>query len=163
MALAVVGLVFLGQGLAKALDPVGYMSALEAFRLSPAALGPLALGSLALSWTALELLSGVAILYGGLARSPAMHLTAAAIVVATGLSCASLILDLGGLARHLPLPNGTIFREHLPARFSWLALALLQAALIAVLAWLFARVSTWSSARRVARRMRGRGRALSHA
>src|SRR4051794_38463659 len=67
--LTLFGVLFLAQGLGKALDPTGYMAALDTFHvLRPAALTPLSLAALALSWTVLELLAGVAMLYGGLAR-----------------------------------------------------------------------------------------------
>ena len=74
--LLVFGALLCAQGLAKALDATGYMAALDAFHmLRPAALAPLSLGALALAWTVLELLAGVAMLYGGLSRTPAKQLT----------------------------------------------------------------------------------------
>lgn len=114
------GLIFVAQGLGKALEPTGYMAALDAFHvLGPAALGPLELAALALTWTVVELLAGVALLYGWLARAPAKRLVLAGIALALGISCTYLALDLGALARHLPIPNCTRFGAYLAQRLSW--------------------------------------------
>ena len=141
--LTVLGLVFLAQGLGKTLDPDGYLAALDAFHvLKPAALGPLSLGALGLMWTVLELLAGVAMLYGGLARAPAKQLAMSGIALAVGLSCAYLALDLGALARHLPIASCTCFGTFLAQRLSWFVV-LQEAAVIALLTWLFASTTRW--------------------
>ena len=137
------GLLFVTQGIGKAVDPDGYLAALDAFHLlKPAALGPLSLGSLGLAWTVLELLAGVAMLYGGLARAPAKPLAQAGIMLGLGLSCAYLALGAGALARHLPIANCTCFGTYLAQRLS--AVVLLEEALvIAALAWLFTSTMRW--------------------
>lgn len=143
--LTVFGLVLLGEGLGKALDPIGYMAGLDGFHvLQPASLSPLKLGALALVWTVVELLAGVALLYGGLSRAPAKQLAMGGIVLALGVSCAYLSLDAGALVRHLPIQNGTHFGAYLPQRLSWLVLAQ-EAAVIALLARLFVSVMKWPS------------------
>lgn len=143
--LVVYGLVFLAQGIGKALEPTGYMTALEAFHvLKPAALGPLSLGALALIWTVLELLAGVAMLYGGLSRTPAKQLTLGGIMLALGLSCAYLSLDVGAFARQLPIENCTCFGAYLPQKLSWFVLAQ-EILVIALLTWLFTSVTRWPS------------------
>lgn len=149
--LTVYGLVFLAQGLGKTLDPDGYLAALDAFHvLDPAALGPLSLGALGLMWTVLELLAGVAMLYGGLARAPAKQLAMSGIALALGLSCAYLALDLGALARHLPIANCTCFGTYLAQRLSWFVV-LQETAVIALLTWLFTGTAKWPLFARVAR------------
>jgi hypothetical protein len=159
--LTVFGLVFVAQGLGKAVDPTGYMAALDAFHvLEPAALGPLELGALALTWTVVELLAGVALLYGGLARAPAKQLALAGIVLALGISCTYLALDLGALARHLPIQNCTCFGAYLPQRLSRIVIVE-ESAVIALLSWLFVSVMKWPSLNHVVRPVRPR--ALSHA
>jgi len=141
IALTVLGVLFLAQGLGKALDPAGYMAALDAFHvLTPAALTPLKLGALALTWTVLEVLAGVAMLYGGLARAPSTSLTLAGLMLALGLSCAYLTLDVGALLRHLPIENCTRFGAYLPQRVTRLVLAE-DTVMIAVLALLFRALS----------------------
>ncbi len=141
-ALTVYGLVFLAQGLGKALDPDGYLAALAAFRvLEPEALWPPSLGLL---WTVLELLAGVAMLYGGLARAPAKQLALGGIMLALGLSCAYFSLDVGAFARHLPIQNCTCFGSYLPQRLSWLVVAQ-ETAVIALLTWLFTSTMRWPS------------------
>lgn len=148
--LTVYGLVFLAQGLGKALDPDGYLAALDAFHvLKPAALGPLSLGSLGLLWTVLELLAGVAMLYGGLARAPAKQLALSGVMLALGLSCAYLALDVGALARHLPIQNCTCFGTYLPQRLS-LLVVLQETAVIALLSWVFTSTWKWPSLDHVA-------------
>ncbi len=123
LGLVLMGVLFLAQGGGKALDPTGYMAALDAFHvLRPAMLAPVSLGALALVWTVLELLAGVAMLYGGLARTPAHPLVLAGLMVALGLSCAYLSLDAGAYVRHLPIANCTVFGSFLPQRLSWLVL-----------------------------------------
>jgi hypothetical protein len=160
-ALTVFGLVFLAQGLGKAIDPTGYMAALDAFHvLEPAALSPLKLGALALTWTVVELLAGVALLYGGLARAPAKQLTLAGVTLALGISCTYLALDLGALARHLPIRNCTCFGIFLPQKLSWIVIAQ-EAVVIGLLSWLFVSVMKWPSLNHLAPPMRRR--ALSHA
>ena len=145
------GVVFLAQGLGKTLDPNGYLAALDAFHvLKRAALWPLSLGALGLSWTLLELLAGVAMLYGGLSRAPAKQLALAGVMLALGLSCASLSLDVGALARHLPIPNCTCFGTYLAQRVSWFVL-LQETTVIALLTWLFRSTSNWPSLDHVAR------------
>jgi hypothetical protein len=141
IGLVLCGLLFLAQGLAKAVDPVAYMAGLEAFHvIAPAALGPLALGALALAWTALELLAGVAMLHGGLARTPRPRLTGAGLEVALGLSFTYLALDAGGLGRHLASARSTLFGAYLAQPLSWL-LVVEEFLAIAVLASLFTRLA----------------------
>jgi hypothetical protein len=141
--LTVYGVVFLSQGLGKTLDPDGYLAALDAFHvLQPAALGPLSLGALGLMWTVLELLAGVAMLYGGLARAPAKQLPMAGLALALGLSCAYLSLDVGAFARHVPIQNCTCFGTYLAQRLSWFVV-LQETAVIALLTWLFASTAKW--------------------
>jgi hypothetical protein len=143
--LTVYGLVFVAQGLGKTLDPNGYLAALDAFHvLKPAALGPLKLGALGLTWTVLELLGGVAMLYGGLSRAPAKQLVLAGIMLALGLSCAYLSLDVGAFARHLEIANCTCFGTYLPQRLSWFVLAQ-ETAVIGLLTWLFTSTMRWPS------------------
>lgn len=143
--LVVYGLVFVAQGLGKALDPRGYMAALDAFHvLGPSAFASLSLGSLALLWTVLELLAGVAMLYGGLARAPAKQLSLGGISLALGLSVAYLSLDLGAMARALPIENCTCFGSYLPQALSWIVIAQ-EVIVIALLSWLFTTVLRWPS------------------
>lgn len=145
------GLVLLAQGLGKTLDPDGYLAALDAFHvLKPAALEPLSLGALGLSWTVLELLAGVAMLYGGLSRAPAKQLALSGVMLALGLSCAHLALDIGALARHLPIENCTCFGTYFAQRLSWFVL-LQETTVLALLAWLFRSTSKWPSLDHVAR------------
>lgn len=159
--LTMLGLLFLAQGVAKAVDPTGYMAALDGFHvLKPAALGPLKLGALALMWTVVELLAGVAMLYGGLARAPAKQLTAAGVMLALGISAAYLSLDVGAFARHLTIANSTSFGAYLPQRLSAVVLAQ-EVAVLGLLVWSFLFVLRWPSLDHVARPMRPR--ALSHA
>lgn len=159
--LTVFGLLVLGQGLGKAVDPVGYMAALDAFHvLAPASFGPLKLGSLALVWTVVELLAGVALLYGGLSRAPAKQLTMAGIALALGSACATLSLEAGALARRLPIQNSATFGSYLAQKLAWLALVQ-EAVVIALLAWLFVSVMKWPSLDQAANRTRPR--TLSHA
>jgi hypothetical protein len=154
--LTVYGLVFVAQGVGKALDPNGYMAALDAFHvLRPAALGPLSLGALGLVWTVLELLAGVAMLYGGLARAPAKQLTLAGIMLAFGISCAYLTLDVGAYARHLPIENCTCFGVYLRQRLSWFVI-LQESAVIVLLGWLFTTVMRWPSLEHVVHAIRRR-------
>lgn len=159
-ALTAAGLLFLGQGLGKALDPTGYMAALDAFHvLKPAALSPLKLGALALVWTVVELLAGVALLYGGLSRAPAKQLVLGGVLLALGVTTAYLALDAGALVRHVPIQSCACFGVFLPQRLS--AFVLVQeAAVLGVLGWLFLRVLRWPSLEHVAPM---RPRALSHA
>src|SRR3954467_5511733 len=139
LCLVLVGALLCMQGLAKALDPTGYMAALQAFHvLHPVAFGPVSLGALALVWTVLELLAGVAMLYGGLLRTPWMPLVRAGLLVALGLSGAYLVLDAGALARHLPTASSTLLGQ----RVSWIVMAE-EAYVSAVLVWLI-RASLWS-------------------
>jgi hypothetical protein len=141
--LAIVGVLFVAQGAAKALDPVGYMAALDAFHvLRP--LAPVSLGALALTWTVLELLAGVAMLYGGLSRTPAKPLALAGVMLALGLSAAYLTLDLGALARHLSIENCTCFGAYLPQKLSWFVL-FQELYVIALLSWLATTVTKWPS------------------
>jgi len=141
--LTALGLLFVAQGLGKAVDPDGYLASLDAFHLlRPAALGPLSLGALGLAWTVLELLAGVAMLYGGLARAPAKQLAQSGITLALGLSVAYLVLDAGALARHLPIANCTCFGTFVAQRLSPVVL-LEEAVVIAVLGWLFASSMRW--------------------
>ncbi len=143
--LVALGLVFVAQGMGKAVDPDGYLAALDAFHLlKPAALGPLSLGALGLSWTVLELLAGVAMLYGGLARAPAKQLAQAGVMLAVGLSFAYLALDAGALARHLSIASCTCFGPYLAQRVSPVALVE-EGFVIALLAWLFASTMRWPS------------------
>jgi hypothetical protein len=143
--LTVYGLVFVAQGLGKTVDPNGYLAALDAFHvLKPAALGPVKLGALGLSWTVLELLAGVAMLYGGLSRAPAKQLALSGVMLALGLSCAYLSLDLGALARHLTIANCTCFGTYLPQRLSWFVIAQ-EAVVIGLLTWLFTSTMRWPS------------------
>jgi hypothetical protein len=123
--LNIFGVLFVAQGAAKALDPVGYMAALETFRvLRP--LAPVSLGALALSWTVLELLAGVAMLYGGLFRtagSAGKQLVLGGVMLGLGISAAYLVLDAGALVRHLPIGNCTWFGAYLPQKLSAFVLA----------------------------------------
>lgn len=145
------GLVFVAQGLGKALDPDGYLAALYAFHvLKPAALGPLSLGALGLVWTVLELLAGVAMLYGGLSRAPAKQLALSGVMLALGLSCAYVALDVGAFARHLPIQNCTCFGTYLVQPLSWFVL-LQEITVIAVLTWLFTSTMRWPSLDHVGR------------
>jgi hypothetical protein len=154
--LTLFGLVFVAQGGAKAVDPTGYMAALDAFHvLKPAALGPLSLGALGLGWTLLELLAGVAMLYGGLARAPAKQLPLAGIMLGAGMSCAYLSLYAGAYARHLPIHSCTCFGAYLAQPLSRFVL-LEEGAVVALLAWLFTTVMKWPSLEHVGRRMRPR-------
>jgi len=122
--LSIVGAVFLAQGIGKALEPTGYMLALDAFQvLRPGAHGPVKLGALALTWTVLELVAAVAMLHGGLARTPQKPAVLAGVMLALGLSCAGLVLDLGALARHLPATTPLAIAQQLAA--------------LALLTWLF--------------------------
>ena len=82
----------------------------------------------------LELLAAVAMLYGGLARTPMKEVGQAGVMIALGLSCAYLVLDLGALARNLPIDNRLALAREIAA--------------IALLAWLFAIVSRESVAPR---------------
>ena len=149
--LTVFGLLFVAQGLAKAVDPDGYLAALDAFHvLRPAALGPLSLGALGLAWTVLELLAGVAMLYGGLARAPAKQLAGAGVMLALGLSFAYLALDVGALARHLPIQNCTCFGTYLAQRLSP-SIVLQETTVIALLLWVLSSTSKWPSANHDAR------------
>ena len=149
--LTVYGLVFIAQGLGKTLDPNGYLAALDAFHvLEPAALGPLKLGALGLTWTVLELFAGVAMLYGGLSRAPAKQLVLPGIMLALGLSCAYLSLDVGALARHVAIQNCTCFGTFLPQRLSWFVLAQ-ESAVIGLLTWLFTSTMRWPSLNHVGR------------
>jgi len=150
--LTALGLLFVAQGVGKAVDPNGYLAALDAFHvLKPAALGPLSLGALGLAWTVLELLAGVAMLYGGLARAPAKQLAEGGVMLALGLSCAYLVLGAGALARHLPIANCTCFGTFLAQRLSPVVL-LQEAAVIALLAWLFTSTTQWPSVDRAIRK-----------
>lgn len=143
LGLMAFGSLFLVQGIAKALDPVAFMAGLDAFHvLAPAALGPLSLGALGLVWTVLELLAGVAMLHGGLARAPGRELPRAGIELALGLSFTYLALDAGALARHLTGARSLLFGGYLAPPLSWLV-AFDQALAIAVLAWLFTRAMAW--------------------
>jgi hypothetical protein len=154
--LAVVGALFFAQGLGKAIDPTGYMAALDAFHvLRPATHAPLSLGALALVWTVLELFAGVAMLYGGLSRTPAKQLGLAGLLLALGLSCAYLALAAGAHLRSLSIPNGTCFGSFLGQRLSWSTL-LQEASEIATLVWLFTNVLRWPSRALAAPRRRPR-------
>ncbi|MEA2752196.1 MAG: hypothetical protein QOI41_6339 [Myxococcales bacterium] len=139
------GLLFVAQGLGKTLDPDGYLAALDAFHvLKPAAIGPLKLGALGLTWTVLELLAGVAMLYGGLSRAPAKQLALGGIMLALGLSCAYLSLDVGAFARHLQIQSCTCFGTYLPQRLSWFVVVQ-ETVIIGLLTWLFTRTMRWPS------------------
>lgn len=141
LGLTAFGTLFLVQGVAKALDPVSFMAGLDAFHaIAPAALGPLSLGALGLAWTVLELLAGVAMLYGGLARAPSSALPRAGLELALGLSFSYLALDAGALARRVTGARSLLFGAYLAQPLSWLVL-FDQALAIAVLAWLFTRVT----------------------
>jgi hypothetical protein len=142
-ALVASGALFLAQGGAKALDPAGYLAALDAFHvLAPARLGALSLGALGLAWTVLELLAGGAMLYGGLARAPRTKLPLAGIAIAIGLSFTYLALDVGALARHVPTAGSTSFGAYLAQPLTASVLAQ-DTLVIVLLAWLFTRVVTW--------------------
>lgn len=157
------GFLFLAQGLGKALDPTGYMGALDAFRvLTPAALSPLTLGALALAWTLVELGAGALILHGGLSRAPARSVTLTGLGLALGISLAYLALDVGALARHLPIDNCTCFGTYVPQGLSWSSLAQ-KAAVVALLAWLSSATLRSSSRGHAPATTPMRGRALSHA
>lgn len=139
------GVLFLAQGLGKAVDPTGYMAALDAFHvLRPAALTPLSLGALALSWTVLELLAGVAMLYGGLARAPAKELALAGLALALGLSGGYLALELGAFARHLPIQSCTSFGAYLGQRLTW-GVLVQEALVIGALTWQVTKLARWPS------------------
>ena len=141
LGLTAVGSLFLVQGIAKALDPVSFMAGLDAFHvIAPAALSPLSLGALGLGWTVLELLAGVAMLYGGLARAPRRELPRAGIELALGLSFTYLALDAGALARRLTAARSLVFGAYLAQPLSWLVV-FEQALAIALLAWLFTRIT----------------------
>ena len=92
----------------------------------------------------LELLGGVAILYGGLSRAPAKQLVLAGIMLALGLSCAYLSLDVGAFARHLAIQNCTCFGAYFPQSLSWFVLAQ-EAAVIGLLVWLLTSTMRWPS------------------
>ena len=139
------GILFVVQGLGKAIDPRGYMAALDAFHvLRPTAFESLSLGSLALLWTVLELLAGVAMLYGGLSRAPAKQLSLGGISLALGLTVASLSLTIGALGRHLPIANTTVFGSYAAQSLSWLVIAQ-EAIALGLLSWLFTSVLKWPS------------------
>jgi hypothetical protein len=159
--LVLAGLVFLAQGLGKALDPTGYMAALERFQvLHAAAFAPLSLGALALGWTVLELLASVAMLYGGLSRAPAKQLLLGGLVLAFGLSFGYLMLGLGAFARGLTIANCTCFGSFFPQRLTWAVIGQ-EALMLGLLGWLFARTARWPSLAHEA--ARSRTRTLSHA
>jgi hypothetical protein len=138
------GLLFFAQGAAKAVDPNGYMASLDAFhQVQPAALSPLSLGALGLAWTLLELLGGVAMLYGGLARTPAKRLALGGVMLALGITAAYLSLDLGALAHHLATPS-TTFGSYLAEPTSVLVVVQ-QATVFVTLAAVFTSVLRWPS------------------
>jgi hypothetical protein len=142
--LVLFGALFVAQGLGKALDPTGYMAVLAQLHARPALLAPVSLGALALCWTVLEILAGVAIMYGGLSRTPAKQLALAGMMLALGLSCAYLSLTLGAYARQVPIESCTFFGRYLPQRLSWFVL-LQETYVVAMLAWLFSIVLRWPS------------------
>jgi hypothetical protein len=147
-ALIACGLVFVAQGLGKAVDPDGYLAALYAFHvLQPVAWWPLSLGALGLTWTVLELVAGGAMLYGGLGRAPTKGVALSGVMLALGLSCAYLALDAGALARHLTIANCTCFGSYLAQRLSWFVL-LQETTVIAFLTWLFTTTSKSASSNR---------------
>jgi hypothetical protein len=67
------------------------------------------------------------------------------------LSAAYLALDIGALARHLPITNCTCFGTYLAQRLSPFVV-LQETTVVALLVWLLASVSTWPSTNRDARR-----------
>lgn len=154
--LTVLGTLFFAQGLGKAIEPTGYMAALDKFH-SGAHTGFFAvpLAAVALVWTVLELASGVAMLHAGLARVPSKAVALAGLVVALGLSFAYLSLDVGALARGLAIDNCACFGVYLPQKLGWLAIAT-QLYVIGALAWTGHTTLRWAD--RWGRSARARGR-----
>lgn len=155
--LTALGGLFLVQGLTKAFEPTGYMAALDKFHSGAHGDTFLAvpLASVALGWTAVELASGVAMLHGGLARAPSKGMTLAGVVLALGLSFAYLSLDVGALARGLPIDNATAFGAYLPHHLGWAAIAS-ELCAIAALCWAGHDTLKWAA--QWGRRVRARGR-----
>lgn len=152
------GIVFLAQGLGKAVDPTGYMAALDKFHSGAhAGFFAVPLAAVALTWTVLEVACGVAMLHGGLARAPSKNVTLAGIVLALGLSFAYLSLDVGALARGLPIDNCTCFGAYLPQKLGWLAMAT-ELYVIGALAWTAHTTLRWAD--RWGRSARARGRSV---
>jgi hypothetical protein len=148
-SLTLLGALFLTQGLAKALDPAGYMAALARFEIFASvdpttfAGGSVALGTAALGFTAAELLAGVAMLLAGLSSAPPRRLSFAGVLAALGLSAVMLALQGGALARGLDLDNVGRFGAYLAQPLSGLTLA--QELCVAVLLALHARaIALWA-------------------
>jgi hypothetical protein len=85
-----------------------------------------------------------AMVYGGLARAPAKELALAGVMVALGLSSAYLALEVGALARHLPIQSCTCFGSYLAQRLSWFVIVQ-ETAVMALLTWLFRSTARWPS------------------